>query len=63
MKVSDCFERGPENDQGLCPLCHDHCEWVDDEDVEVNDQAVECAIESRGDRERHERAVEGRVRG
>jgi hypothetical protein len=40
---------------------------VEDGDSETaptpHDQAVECAIEARGDHERHERAVEGMVRG
>jgi len=32
MKVSDCCGRGPANDEGLCPKCRDHCEYVDDEE-------------------------------
>ena len=39
MTISDCcgapFDgiEGAE-DVGLCPACHEHCEWIDDEESE-----------------------------
>jgi hypothetical protein len=32
MKVSACCWAGPANEQGICPRCKEHCDWVDEDD-------------------------------
>lgn len=44
MKVSDCCGAGPRSingdcdteDFGICPVCRDHCEYVEEDDLEDN---------------------------
>jgi hypothetical protein len=43
MKISDCCGApcaGIEGceETGICPDCKEHCEWVDDEEDEMNDK-------------------------
>jgi hypothetical protein len=37
-RLSECCGAGPENDQGICPSCKEHCEFLTGAELESDDQ-------------------------
>jgi hypothetical protein len=44
--VSDCCGIGPENDEGICPKCKEHCGWVDEGEGDMNNTLTLRAFRS-----------------